>query len=184
MHPAYIKASDKATGLPPNIEGGTPPPTAFLSLRYNWSRFWVEGYTTFADRQDRFSSLDLSDRRTGATRSRTQIENFFRRGACVRGLTSNAAGLCNQAVGTYTLKATGENSTQVLTRVLGAGFPTLPMFTHLPGYGLGNVRGGFTINEHANIFLAFENILDQAYRNPSWGIDGSGRSFTAQLRIK
>ena len=180
----YIKASDKATGLPPNIEGGTPPPTAFLSLRYNWSRFWVEGYATFADRQDRFSSLDLSDRRTGATRSRTQIENFFRRGACVRGLTSNAAGLCNQAVGTYTLKATGENSTQVLTRVLGAGFPTLPMFTHLPGYGLGNVRGGFTINEHANIFLAFENILDQAYRNPSWGIDGSGRSFTAQLRIK
>ena len=180
----YIMASDKATGLPPNIEGGTPPPTAFLSLRYNWSRFWVEGYATFADRQDRFSSLDLSDRRTGATRSRTQIENFFRRGACVRGLTSNAAGLCNQAVGTYTLKATGENSTQVLTRVLGAGFPTLPMFTHLPGYGLGNVRGGFTINEHANIFLAFENILDQAYRNPSWGIDGSGRSFTAQLRLK
>ena len=180
----YIHAADKVTGLPPNIEGGTPPPTAFLSLRYNWSRFWVEGYTTLASRQDRFSSLDLSDRRTGATRSRTQIENFIRRGACVRGLTSNAAGICNQAVGTYTLRATGENSTQVLTRVLGAGFPTLPAFTHLPGYGLANIRGGITLNEKANIFWAFENIFDQAYRNPSWGIDGSGRSFTAQFRFK
>ena len=28
----YIRAEDKATGLPPNIEGGTPPPTGFLSL--------------------------------------------------------------------------------------------------------------------------------------------------------
>lgn len=180
----YIHAADKVTGLPPNIEGGTPPPTAFLSLRYNWSRFWVEGYTTLASRQDRFSSLDISDRRTGATRSRTQIENFIRRGACVRGLTSNAAGICNQAVGTYTLRATGENSMQVLTRVLGAGFPTLPAFTHLPGYGLANIRGGITLNEKVNIFWAFENIFDQAYRNPSWGIDGSGRSFTAQFRFK
>ncbi len=180
----YIRAADKDTGLPPNIEGGTPPPTVFLSLRHNWSRAWVEAYATLAARQERLSSLDLGDRRTGAARSRTQIENFFRRGACVRGLTFNAAGTCNAAVGTYTLRATGENITQVLTRVLGPGFPTLPLFTALPGYGVANLRGGFTINEKANIFWAFENILDQQYRNPSWGIDGPGRSFTAQLRLR
>ncbi|MEQ1923198.1 MAG: TonB-dependent receptor [Pyrinomonadaceae bacterium] len=57
----YTKASDKATGVPPNIEGGTPPPTGFLGLRHNWSRFWVEGYTTLAGRQDRLSSGDLAD---------------------------------------------------------------------------------------------------------------------------
>lgn len=180
----YIHAADKDTGLPPNIEGGTPPPTGFISLRYNRSRFSIEPYMTMADRQDRLSSLDLSDRRTGATRSRAQIENFFRRGACVRGLTFNAAGTCNGSVSGYTLRATGENITQVLTRVLGPGFAAAPLFTHLPGYGVANVRGGFRVSENANFFWAFENIFDQFYRNPSWGIDGAGRSFTAQFRLK
>ena len=180
----YTRAEDKATGMPPNIEGGTPPPTAFVSLRQDWERFWIEGYATFASRQDRFSTGDLADRRTGATRSRSQIENYFRRGACVIGLTSNAAGTCNAAVGTYTLRATGENITQVLTRVLGPSFATAPMFRHLPGYGVANIRGGVTINKKANIFWAFENVFDQFYRNPSWGIDGTGTNFTVQLRIK
>ena len=189
----YIRAEDKATGVPPNIEGGTPPPTGFLSLRHNWSRFWVEGYATFADRQDRFSSGDLSDRRTGAARSRSQIQNYFRRGACVNGLTTMGTTTCNTAGGI--LKSTNETQLQLQNRLLPIGATingvlvvndstAVPLFTHLPGYGLANVRGGFTINEHANIFWAFENILDQAYRNPSWGIDGSGRSFTAQLRLK
>jgi len=180
----YIHAADKATGLPPNIEGGTPPPNAFLSLKYSRPKYWVEFYSTLAVKQDRLSSLDLSDRRTGATRSRAQIENYFRRGACVQGLTFNAAGTCNAAVGTYTLRSTGENITQVLTRVLGPGFPTTPMFTSLPGYGLANLRGGINATEKVTIFVAFENIFDQQYRNPSWGIDGAGRSVTAQLRYR
>ena len=189
----YLKASDKATGLPPNIEGGTPPPTGFLSLRYNRSRFWIEGYTTLARRQDRFSSGDLSDRRTGAARSRSQIQNYFRRGACVNGLTTPGATGCGSAGGT--LRATGETQAQVQNRLLPIGATingvlvvndstAVPLFTHLPGYGLANLRGGITVNEHANIFLAFENIFDQAYRNPSWGIDGTGRSFNAQFRFR
>jgi len=180
----YTRAEDKATGDPPNIEGGTPPPTAFVSLRHDWSRFWIEGYATFASNQDRFSTGDLADRRTGATRSRTQIENYFRRGACVLGLTFNAAGTCNANVNTYTLRATGENITQVLNRVLGPGFPSTPLFTHLPGYGVANLRGGIVLNDKSQIFMAFENIFDQFYRNPSWGIDGTGRNFIAGLRFK
>lgn len=180
----YIRAEDRASGLPPNIEGGTPPPTGFVSLRYNHSRFWLEPYAVLAARQDRLSSLDLSDRRTGATRTRAQIESFFRRGACAAALTSNAAGTCNANVSTYTLRATGENITQVLTRVLGPGFTARPLFTGLPGYGLINLRGGFTINEKASVMLAFENILDQFHRNPSWGIDGPGRSFTVRYQYR
>jgi hemoglobin/transferrin/lactoferrin receptor protein len=184
----YIRAEDKATGLPPNIEGGTPPPNAFLSLRYNGGRFWIEPYTTLAYRQERLSSLDLSDRRTGAARTRAQIQNYFRRGACVLGLTTpGTTGACGSAGGT--LVATGETLAQVQARMLPGVALTdtttaVPLFTALPGYGLVNIRGGITINEKAKLFWAFENILDQYYRNPSWGIDGAGRSFTAQLRLR
>jgi hemoglobin/transferrin/lactoferrin receptor protein len=180
----YIRAADSETGLPPNIEGGTPPPNAFLSLRYDRSRFWLEAYATLAAKQDRLSTLDLSDRRTGAMRSRTQIENYFRRGACVAGLTQNAAGTCNANVNTYTLTPTGENISQVLARVLGPGLQSNPLFQYLPGYGVANVRGGFHVNDNITVYAAFENIFDQFYRNPSWGIDGPGRSFTARLRYK
>lgn len=181
----YIHAEDKATGLPPNIEGGTPPPTAFLSLKYApiGKRYWIEAYSTLADKQDRLSSLDLSDRRTGAPRSRSQIANFFRRGACVRGLTNNPNGICGTGDETILL-ATGETLTQVQDRVLGVGVNSSQLFTALPGYGLFNLRGGFTVNENSKVFIAFENIFDQQYRNPSWGIDGAGKSLTVQYRYK
>lgn len=190
----YIRAEDKDTGLPPNIEGGTPPPTGFLSLRYDRSRFWVEAYSTLAAKQDRLSSLDLSDRRTGAPRSRSQIQNFFRRGACVRSLTTpGSTGICGSAGGILT--ATGETQLQLQNRLLPIGSvisgvlvvndnTSVPLFTSLPSYALANLRGGFTINEKTNIFWAFENIFDSYHRNPSWGIDGAGRGFTAQFRYK
>ncbi len=197
----YIHAADKATGLPPNIEGGTPPPTGFLSLKYApaGKRFWVEGYTNLAARQDRLSSLDLSDRRTGAPRSRAQIANFIRRGACVRGLTVNTSGSgCGVNTSTYTLAATGETLRQVQDRLLptnttingvfipstGGDNVSVPLFTSLPSYALFNLRGGFTVNEKSQIFVAFENIFDNFHRNPSWGIDGAGRNFTVQYRYK
>ena len=180
----YIHAADKESGLPPNIEGGTPPATTFLSLKYSKPRWWVEGYSTIAAEQGRLSSLDLSDRRTGATRTRAQIENYFRRGACVHGLTSNAAGTCGGNVNGYTLLATGENITQVLTRVLGPGFPSSPLFIAFPSYATFNVRGGYTFTDKTSLFWAFENIFDSAYRNPSWGIDGAGRSVTLRMQYR
>ncbi|MFT3746589.1 MAG: TonB-dependent receptor [Pyrinomonadaceae bacterium] len=189
----YIKSADKATGLPPNIEGGTPPPTAFVSLRYNHSRFWVEGYSTLADRQDRLSSLDLGDRRTGAGRSRAQIQNYFRRGACVNGVTSPGTTGCTSAGGI--LRATNETQAQVQNRLLPIGATingvlvvndntVVPLYTYLPGYVTANVRGGISINDRAGFFWSVENIFDRQYRNPSWGIDGTGRSFNAQFRYR
>ncbi len=181
----YIHAADKATGLPPNIEGGTPPPTAFVSLKYEpaGKPFWLEFFSTMAAKQDRLSSLDISDRRTGATRTRTQIQNFFRRGACVRGLTNNPDGICGTNDETILL-STGETLLQVQNRVLGIGVNSAPMFTSLPSYGIANLRGGFKVGERSQIFWAFENILDQQYRNPSWGIDGGGRSIRAAYRYR
>jgi outer membrane receptor protein involved in Fe transport len=72
----------------------------------------------------------------------------------------------------------------VLNRVLGPGLPTTPLFTYLPGYVTANVRGGVNFNESATLYVAFENILDQFYRNPSWGIDGPGRSLSMRFRYR
>lgn len=180
----FIHSKDKQTGLPPNIEGGTPPPTAFLSLKYAplGKNFWVELYSVLAQKQNRLSSLDLADRRTGATRTRSQIANFFRRGACVHGLTNNPDGVCGTGDETILL-VTGETLSQVQDRVLGVGVNSAPLFTYLPSYAILNLRGGFRISEKHSINWAFENIFDRPYRNPSWGIDGAGRNFRISYRL-
>ena len=192
----YIRAYSLLNGLPPNVEGGVPPATGFVSLRYqprSASRFYVEPYAILAGRQNRLSSLDLADRRTGAARSRTQIQNFFRRGACVRGVTTPGATGCGSAGGT--LISTGETLAQVQNRLLPIGATingvtvvnndtAVPLFRYLPGYGLVGVRGAFRFGERSEVSFDFENIADKQYRGISWGVDGAGRGLTLRYRCK
>ena len=190
----YIRAYNIRDGLPPNVEGGVPNPAAFLSLRYQpRSNFYLEAYSTLTGRQRRLSSLDLNDRRTGAARSRAAIQNFFRRGACVRGLTTPGAGGCNTAGGI--LIPTGETLAQVQNRLLPIGSTingvtvvdnntNVPLFTAVPGYGLVGLRGGVRFGERSEVLFDFENIADKQYRGISWGIDGAGRGITLRYRYK
>lgn len=182
---SFVYAEDRATALPPNLGGGgIPPQMGFLRVRYQpaKARYWVEAYSSLAGRQDRLSTLDLADRRTGAARSRANIQNFFRRGACVYGLTTPGTnGLCNSAGGT--LRATGETLAQVQTRVLGTA-DSAPLFRAIPGYGLINLRGGFRFGERSTVGIDFENIADKNYRAPGWGVDGPGRSVTVRYNYK
>jgi len=183
---SFVRAEDRATGAPPNLGGaGIPPQMGFLRLRYQpaGKSYWLEAYSTLAGRQDRLSTLDLADRRTGAARSRANIQNFFRRGACVRGLTTPGnTGLCGSPGGR--LIATGETLAQVQNRVLGVGVNSAPLFTEIPGYALFNVRGGYRFNETQEIGFDFENIGDKNYRAPGWGIDGPGRSVTLRYQYR
>ncbi|MEO8434432.1 MAG: TonB-dependent receptor [Pyrinomonadaceae bacterium] len=190
----YIRAYSLLNGLPPNIEGGIPNPAGFLSLRYQpRSRFYLEAYSTLTGRQRRLSSLDLLDRRTGAARSRAAMQNFFRRGACVRGLTTPGPGGCNTAGGI--LIPTGETLTQVQNRLLPIGATingvtvvdnntNVPLFTALPGYVLVGVRGAMHFGERSEVLFDFENIADKQYRGISWGVDGAGRGITLRYRYK
>lgn len=181
----YMHAQDRATGLAPNIESGTPAPTGFLRLRYEprAKHYWIETYSTLARRQTRLSSLDLDDRRVGATRSRNNIRDFFRNGACVRGLVAAGAdGRCGTGDETI-LIPTGETLAQVQNRVLGSA-NAAPLYPYLPGYGLINVRGGFRFREGSEISIDFENIADRNYRGMSWGVEGSGRSVSARYRYR
>ena len=76
-------------------------------------------YLHGAARQSRLSTLDLEDRRTGATRSRTSIRNFFLNGATVRGWVTPGP---DAVPGTAddVLTVTGETVAQIQDRVLGA----------------------------------------------------------------
>lgn len=188
----YIRGHSLLNGLPPNVEGGIPPATGFVSLRYQpRSRFYIEGYSILAGRQNRLSTLDLGDRRTGGGRSRTNIQNFFRRGACVRGLTTPGPQGCGSAGGI--LIPTGETLAQVQNRLLPLGTTingvfvanantVVPTHPYLAGYGLVGVRGGMKFTESSEVFVDFENIFDKSHRGISWGIDGPGRGVTLRYR--
>jgi hemoglobin/transferrin/lactoferrin receptor protein len=169
----WLYARDRESGLPPDIEGGTPPLLANFRLRYApGRRLWVEGYGTLAGRQDRLSSLALADRRTGAARSRTNIANFFNNGARVRGLVSNGI-----------LAPTGETLAQVQNRVLGTA-ASAPLFTAIPGWGVWGVRGALRLTERSSVFVDLQNLLDKNYRGVSSGIDGPGRGLTLRYRYQ
>ena len=185
----WLRARDKRTGLPPTIEGGTPAPQGNLRLRYDitggralpgghiWRgvRTWIEPYLHGARRQSRLSTLDLDDRRSGASRSRSSIQNFFRRGATVRGLIATGPD-GKFATADDTLIATGETLTQIQNRLLGAA-ASAPLFSYIPGYLTGGIRGGINFGERHLVIVDIENINDKNYRGISWGMDAPGRSF-------
>ncbi len=182
----YIHAEDRSTGLPPNIEGGTPAPEAWLSVRYaprGGRRFWVEPYMHAADRQSRLSSLDLDDRRTGASRSRTSIAAFFTNGARARGLVGNGpdgvAGNLDDV-----LLATGETLPQIQDRVLGPGVASSSLYTAVPGYVTLGLRGAVQFGTRHEVLVDFENLGDRNYRSVSWGLDAPGRGAFVRYRLK
>ncbi len=174
-----LHAKDLATGLAPNIEGGTPGPDVYLKLRYAHpgGTFWLEPFIHAMGQQTRLSTLDLEDRRTGATRTRSNIRNFFLNGATARGWVSAGP---DGAFGTAddVLSATGETLAQIQDRVLGVGVSSAPLVTAVPGYVTVNVRGGFRIGTRHSFILELENLTDKNYRGIAWGIDAPGRSLS------
>jgi outer membrane receptor protein involved in Fe transport len=178
----YLRTRDTATDLPPNIEGGTPAPNAWLSLRYTEprSRWWVQPYLRIAADQPNLSSLDLGDRRTGADRSRTSIRNFFINGATARGWVSAGP---DGSFGTAddVLTTTGETVTQIQNRVLGTA-NNAPLFTEVDGYVLLGLRGGIRLGRH-EVLVHGENLTDENYRDISWGMDAPGRGLSVRYRV-
>ena len=173
-----LHAEDKATGLAPNIEGGTPGADFYLKLRYSApnGRYWVEPIVHVVGEQTRLSTLDLEDRRTGATRTRTNIRNFFYNGATARGWVSpgpdGVAGTADDV-----LTVTGETLAQIQDRVLGTA-TAAPLYTSVHGYTTVAIRGGFRFGKQHELMLEAENLTDRNYRGIAWGLDAPGRSFS------
>ena len=143
---------------------------------------WVEPYLHGARRQTRLSTLDLEDRRTGATRSRASIQNFFRRGATARGLVGAGP---DGSLGTSDdiLIATGETLAQIQNRLLGRA-TSAPLFGHIPGYFTGGLRVGLPLGERQQLLLTLDNLNDKNYRGISWGMDAPGRSFSLRYSYR
>ena len=181
----YLRAELKETGAPPNIEGGTPNPDAWIALRWTSKSkaFYVEPYAHLAAEQTRLSTLDLGDRRTGSSRSRSSITAFFNNGARARGYTSAGA---DGRFGTADdiLIATGETLAQIITRVLGPSGATNSLYPTVHGYKVFGVRAGWTIAKRHQITIDLENLTDENYRGPSWGMDAAGRSLFARYSVK
>ncbi len=182
----YLHAEDRNTGLPPNIEGGTPAPEGWLRVRLapnGGRRFWLEPYLHVAAEQDRLSSLDLGDRRTGAFRSRSSIASFFDNGARTRGLVgSGPDGIAGTA--DDVLLATGETLAQVQARVLGPSGASSSLFTAVPSYAVFGVRGAARFAMRHEVLVDFENIGDENYRGVSWGMDAPGRGIYVRYALR
>jgi outer membrane receptor protein involved in Fe transport len=180
----YLRAKDTTTGMPPNIEGGTPAPDAWLSVRWTTEsgRWSVEPYAHVAWAQTHLSSLDAGDRRTGADRTRASIRGFFLNGATARGWVT--AGPDN-TVGTADdrLSATGETLAEVQDRVLGPGINASSLFQKVPGYATVGVRATFRAGRH-QVTIDGENLTDRNYRGISWGIDAPGRGVAVKYRAR
>jgi hemoglobin/transferrin/lactoferrin receptor protein len=181
----YLRAELRESGAPPNIEGGTPNPDAWIALRWTHKTkpLYIEPYAHLAAEQKRLSTLDLGDRRTGSSRSRTGITAFFNNGARARGYIGTGA---DGRLGTAddTLIATGETLAQVITRVLGPSGATNSLYLTVHGYKVFGVRAGFTIAKRHQITLDVENLTDENYRGPSWGMDAAGRNVFARYSVK
>ena len=179
----YLRAKDATTDLPPNIEGGTPGPEAYLLVRWQrpQSRWWVEPYVHAVARQTHLSSLDLGDRRTGAGRTRASIQAFFRNGARSRGWIGPGpdGGFGNAD---DVLLVTGETLAQIQDRVLGVGVNSSSLFTAIPGYATGGIRAGVKAGRH-QLTVHVENLNDKNYRGLSWGVDAPGRGISARYSV-
>ncbi len=180
----WLRATDTATGRPPNIEGGTPAPDLYVSVR--WQRpgghLWTEPYVHIGWRQPRLSSLDLADRRTGDSRSRQGIRSFFVNGATARGwIGPGADGLAGTADDVLTV--TGETLAQIQDRVLGAGINASALFTSIPGYAVGGLRAGYRAGAH-DLTAEIENVTDRNYRGVSWGVDAPGRGVSVRYSVR
>lgn len=174
----WLHAKDLDTGLAPNIEGGTPGRDFYLKLRYSHpgGRYWLEPIVHAVARQDRLSTLDLEDRRTGGMRTRSSIKNFFYNGATARGwVTPGPDGKPGNADDILTV--TGETLAQVQARVLGTA-DSSPLFTAVPGYVTVAVRGGFRVGSRHEVIIEGENLTDKNYRGVAWGMDAPGRGLS------
>jgi hemoglobin/transferrin/lactoferrin receptor protein len=145
------------------------------------SRWWVQPYLRIAADQPNLSTLDLSDRRTGADRSRTSIRNFFVNGATARGWVSPGPdGRLGTADDFLTL--TGETLAQIQNRVLGIA-NSAPLFTEVEGYTTIGIRGGVRFGRH-EIFVDVENLSDENYRGISWGMDNAGFGLNVRYKFR
>jgi outer membrane receptor protein involved in Fe transport len=179
-----LHAKDTATGFAPNIEGGTPGPDFYLKLRYASAsgRCWVEPILHVVGEQTRLSTLDLEDRRTGATRTRSNIRNFFYNGATARGwVTAGADGAAGNADDILTV--TGETLAQVQSRVLGAA-DSAPLFTKVHGYTTAAVRAGLRFGSQHELMFELENATDRNYRGIAWGLDAPGRGLSVSYTTR
>ena len=81
------------------------------------------------------------------------------------------------------LLATGETLPEVQARVLGPTLASSSLYTTVPSYTTFGARGGYRFGD-SELLVDLENLGDENYRGPSWGMDAPGRGIYVRLSTK
>ena len=181
----YLRARDLATGLPPNIEGGTPAPDGYLIVRYMRAELAVVGRAVPARGVATGAPVDARSRRPADRRDahRTNIRSFFLNGATVRGWVTPGPDGTSPARRRCADRRPARRVAQIQDRVLGAGVASAPLFTAVPAYVTVGIRAGLRAGRHEFLVDA-ENLGDENYRGISWGVDAPGRGMMVKYLLR
>ena len=119
--------------------------------------------------------------RTAPCSSVSSIASFFNNGARARGLIGNGPDTLPNTSDDILL-ATGETLAQVQARVLGPSLTAAPLYTEIPSYATIGIRGGLNFGIHS-VILDAQNLTDENYRGPSWGMDAPGIGVFVGYRL-
>lgn len=171
-----------------------PPQQGSVAVRFTpASRFWIEVKSRFAGAQTRLNGGDLDDDRIGASRSRSDIANFFRSGNASPYLGAGPDGRLGTADDVFV--PTGETLRQMQDRILpiGAGINgvtvtgdgvKVPLYVKTAGWSSFGVLGGFSVSERMTLHFGVANIFDVSYRIHGSGIDAPGANVYMGFRYR
>ena len=171
-----------------------PPQQGHLAVRYQpgGRLSWIEASAMVSGAQERLSGGDLTDERIGASRRRSDITDFFQGGLVSPFIlpgTDGRPGTADDRFG-----PTGETVAQIRDRVLPLGSTIngvtvlndgtrVPLYTETAGFVSVNLRAGLALTDHLDANLALMNVLDRSYRVHGSGVDASGISLFAAVRV-
>jgi outer membrane receptor protein involved in Fe transport len=134
----------------------------------------------------------LTDERIGAARRRTDIADFLRGALVSPFITAGNDGRLGTPDDVFA--PTNETALQIQNRVLPIGATIngvrivddstrVPVYLKTPAFASVNLRAGIVMTENISLNLALMNLLDRNYRIHGSGVDASGISFFAGLKI-
>jgi hemoglobin/transferrin/lactoferrin receptor protein len=171
-----------------------PPQQGNLAARFTPAkRFWLEIKNRFAGAQNRLNAGDLDDDRIGASRSRTDMANFFRSGNASPYIQVGLDGRLGTSDDVFA--PTGETLRQIQDGVLPIGAKIngvtvvgdstkVPLYLKTAGWYALDILGAISVGERTTLHFGVGNIFDASYRIHGSGVDSAGANLYLGFRYR